>query len=153
MDDLISRAEAIRIASGYCHWSNIPDELAKLPSVNPKPCEDAISRQAAIDAIYARYIGGKEAVENADYSDHYAEGIEEAVYAIEGLPPVTPTPKMERCVPVSIIEDIKADIKSEYASLRHRTDEDIELGECMGLKIALGIIDKHTGAMMEGVEE
>lgn len=35
-EDAISRAEAIRIASGYCHWANIPDELAKLPSVTPK---------------------------------------------------------------------------------------------------------------------
>lgn len=32
--DAISRSDAIRVASGYCHWSNIPDELAKLPSVN-----------------------------------------------------------------------------------------------------------------------
>ena len=44
-DDAISRKEAIRVSSGYCHWANIPDELAKLPSVNPKPCEDAISRK------------------------------------------------------------------------------------------------------------
>lgn len=35
-DDAISRAEAIRIASGYCHPSNIAKELAKLPSVLPK---------------------------------------------------------------------------------------------------------------------
>ena len=34
MDDLISRSDAIRIASGYCHWSNIPKELEKLPSVS-----------------------------------------------------------------------------------------------------------------------
>lgn len=32
-EDAISRDEAIRIASGYCHWSNIPEELKKLPSV------------------------------------------------------------------------------------------------------------------------
>ena len=32
--DAISRTEAIRIASGYCHWTNIPDELAKLPFVS-----------------------------------------------------------------------------------------------------------------------
>lgn len=51
MDDLISRSDAIRVASGYCHWSNIPKELAKLPSVNTIPCGDAISRQAAIDAF------------------------------------------------------------------------------------------------------
>lgn len=31
-DDSISRAEAIRIASGYCHPANIADELRKLPS-------------------------------------------------------------------------------------------------------------------------
>ena len=34
MDDLIRRSDAIRIASGYCHWSNIQKELAKLPSVS-----------------------------------------------------------------------------------------------------------------------
>lgn len=34
MDDLIRRSDAIRIASGYCHWSNIPKELEKLPSVS-----------------------------------------------------------------------------------------------------------------------
>lgn len=36
-DDAISRAEAIRIASGYCHYTNIPKELEKLPSVQPEP--------------------------------------------------------------------------------------------------------------------
>lgn len=35
-DDCISRSEAIRIASGYCHFANIPEELAKLPAVKPK---------------------------------------------------------------------------------------------------------------------
>lgn len=35
-DDCISRSEAMRIASGYCHWSRIPEELAKLPSVKSK---------------------------------------------------------------------------------------------------------------------
>ena len=31
--DCISRAEAIRVASGYCHPSNVAKELAKLPSM------------------------------------------------------------------------------------------------------------------------
>ena len=55
-EDAISRADAIRVASGYCHPSNIAKELAKLPPVQPKPteCEDAISRQAAIDALQGR---------------------------------------------------------------------------------------------------
>ena len=35
-DDCISRSEAIRIASGYCYWSRIPEELAKLSPVKPK---------------------------------------------------------------------------------------------------------------------
>lgn len=35
-EDCISRAEAIRIASGYCHPANIASELKKLQSVRPK---------------------------------------------------------------------------------------------------------------------
>lgn len=34
--DCISRQAAIRIASGYCHPSNIANELAKLPSAQPE---------------------------------------------------------------------------------------------------------------------
>ncbi len=34
--DCISRADAIRVASGYCHPSNVAKELAKLPSVTPQ---------------------------------------------------------------------------------------------------------------------
>lgn len=33
--DCISRQDAIRIASGYCHQANIAKELKKLPSVQP----------------------------------------------------------------------------------------------------------------------
>lgn len=33
--DCISRQEAIRIASGYCHFTNVAKELEKLPSVQP----------------------------------------------------------------------------------------------------------------------
>ena len=35
MDDLISRTQAIYVASGYCHPANIATELAKLPTVSP----------------------------------------------------------------------------------------------------------------------
>ena len=43
--DCISRADAIRVASGYCHPSNVAKELAKLPSVTPQeprwiPCSE-----------------------------------------------------------------------------------------------------------------
>ena len=36
-EDCISRQEAIYVASGFCHPSNVAKELAKLPSVTPKP--------------------------------------------------------------------------------------------------------------------
>ena len=56
-DDCISRSEAIRIASGYCHWSRIPEELAKLPSVKPKFTDEEIQtmqdlEQAEIEKAY-----------------------------------------------------------------------------------------------------
>ena len=35
---LIDRQSALNIASGYCHPSNITDELAKLPCVNVLKC-------------------------------------------------------------------------------------------------------------------
>ena len=34
-EDAISRAEAVRVASGYCHPANVAKELANLPPVNP----------------------------------------------------------------------------------------------------------------------
>jgi len=33
----IDRAEAIKIASGYCHPANVAKELAKMPPVTPQP--------------------------------------------------------------------------------------------------------------------
>lgn len=36
-EDAISRSDAVRVASGYCHPANIAKELAKLPPVQPKP--------------------------------------------------------------------------------------------------------------------
>ena len=36
-DDAISRAEAVRVASGYCHPANVAKELAKMPPVTPQP--------------------------------------------------------------------------------------------------------------------
>ena len=43
-EDAVSRTEAIRIASGYCHPANVAKELEKLPSVTPErkwiPCSE-----------------------------------------------------------------------------------------------------------------
>lgn len=42
MSDLIDRADAIRIASGFCHPANVAKELAKLPAAEPEiiRCKD-----------------------------------------------------------------------------------------------------------------
>ena len=81
--DAISRAEAIKVASGFCHWSNIPKELEKLPSVNTKPCEDAISRQAVLEKAYKTARHDKNV---------YVVDVED----LQTLPSVTPAPKMGR---------------------------------------------------------
>ena len=40
--ELIDKQKAIYIASGYCHWSNIPKELEKLPTVQAIPIEEVL---------------------------------------------------------------------------------------------------------------
>ena len=88
--DAIDRAEAIKVASGYCHPANVARELTKLPPVNPQPCEDAISRQAVFDAL-----------DNHKYSNEFCEkhhidwsiNLSMAHIAVNDLPPVTPRQK------------------------------------------------------------
>lgn len=44
----------------------------------------------------------------------------------------------------SVLDDIRAEIENEYDRLSvTRADETLELGECLGLKMALKIFDKH----------
>lgn len=81
--DAIGRAEAIKIASGYCHPSNVAKELAELPPVNPQPCEDAISRQAVIDSLHSKFADGFD-------SDRWWNSMS-VLYAINKVPPVNPT--------------------------------------------------------------
>ena len=55
-----------------------------------------------------------------------------------------------------ILDKIKAEIEQEYNRLRaKRTDETLELGECLGLKMSLKIIDKYEAspAGAEGSEK
>lgn len=62
-----------------------------IKALEQQPCEDTISRQAAIDAIYGCYIGGKEAIKKAPINDLYADGLAEAVDAVWDMPSVQPT--------------------------------------------------------------
>lgn len=57
--DAISRADAIRVASGYCHPANVAKELAKLPSAQAEPhyTDDQIQKmqdleQAQLDKAF-----------------------------------------------------------------------------------------------------
>ena len=50
--DAISRADAIRVASGYCHPSNIAKELMKLPPVNVITLPDDATNGDAILAVF-----------------------------------------------------------------------------------------------------
>lgn len=42
-----------------------------------------------------------------------------------------------------MLENIKAEIQNEYDKLKNYDDETLEIGERLGLKSALSIIDKH----------
>lgn len=79
MEELISRKAAIKIASGYCHPSNIADELAKLPLIpgqqwipcSERPpeelCEVNITFENTNPAKYYDFIKGKRFVGSAVY--------------------------------------------------------------------------------------
>lgn len=58
--DTISRQEAIRIASGYCHPANIAKELAKLPSAQSEPqwipCSERLPDSPKQVLVYARSV-------------------------------------------------------------------------------------------------
>lgn len=57
---------------------------------------------------------------------------------------MTPSGKKVEYVPMSVIDDIRAEIEQEYNRLRvTRADETLELGECLGLKMSLKIIGKY----------
>ena len=55
MNDLIDRAEAIRIASGYCHPANIAEELRKLPAVKPEMVKCKKCRYVYYDKEFGDY--------------------------------------------------------------------------------------------------
>lgn len=96
MDDLIRRTDAIRIASGYCHLSNIPEELAKLPSVNTIPCEDAISRQETIE--WLKRVTKTDGIT-------FETGFKQIIHDIEQMPSVS-TEKIWQMSGTQYLEDI-----------------------------------------------
>ena len=73
----IDRAEAIKIASGYCHPTNVAKELAKLPPVNPQPSGNAIDRKLVCAFIDGLISDDGEREKGLEY--------------IRSMPPVNPT--------------------------------------------------------------
>ena len=97
--DCISRSEAIRVASGYCHPSNVPSELSKLPSVEPElatnlqpTCNQLASDCISRDAV----IGLKTIAPIAPVMNGEAVHYEEVVFVrdLEKLPSVKPERKL-----------------------------------------------------------
>ena len=71
-------------------------ELKYVVNGDQDPCEDAISRQAAIDAMYD--LCGEESLKDNPWRDN--PHIDSIIDAIEHLHPVTPKQKMGRWIKV-----------------------------------------------------
>ena len=113
-----------------------------------EPCEDAISRKA-VDSLVdelARAI--------SDERCHIPRGRSAAAIMqdILDLPSVTPkgvtvtdfADKCRECGREKVLDKIRTEIEQEYNRLRAtRADETLELGECLGLKMSLKIIDRY----------
>ena len=90
--DCISRADVLQILMDYDYANEnalVLKDIKALPSVTPQPCEDAISRQALLNATV-----NKNSIWNKT-TDSKGENLETI---ISKLPPVTPQP---RWIPVS----------------------------------------------------
>lgn len=99
----LERASCIKEKCAYCphcEHCDVDDETLAIKALEPS--EDAISRQATIDAIYKKYIGGKDAIKNA--SNDYADGLAEAVDAVWDMPSVTPTRPKGKWIDIQYFE-------------------------------------------------
>ena len=81
-EDAISRADAIRIASGFCHPSNIAKELKALPSVHPKAkvgkwIESHIPESALVECSECGFSCGAYSFKYCPMCRAKMEGVEE----------------------------------------------------------------------------
>ena len=121
MSDLIDRQDAIDAIDrfnvcGYVEepWEKLRDVLQTLPSAQPEPCEDAVSRQDAIKL--ACYTSCRLVASNTKY---FVTCLDQGATPCEGikllmeLPSVQPEPKKGHWIPVTRIEEwgeIKTDL-------------------------------------------
>ena len=64
----------------------------------------------------------------------------------------TPQGRQVKYIKCDVLDKIRAEIEEEYNRLSAtRADETLELGECLGLKMSLKIIDKYIVESEEAV--
>ena len=107
MDDLISRQQALEIkfsngmvrrGMAYIRVDELVNKLKELPTIQPEPCGDAVSRQAAIDAcIRVRELRAYDEIEE-----------------IKALPPVQPERKTGYWIALDSDSDRYEDIKCPF---------------------------------------
>lgn len=97
-EDLVNQRATTCKCGGYCEWAGVVCDKCcsyKPDVLKQQPCEDAISRQAAFDAFglseKTRKYGG-------DHSGYDTLMKYEIQNVLEGLPPVTPQPKIGRWI-------------------------------------------------------
>lgn len=101
------------------YYLSLDERNNLIRALEQEPCEDAISRQATIDAIYKKHIGGKDAIENAPINDLYACGLEEAIDAVDNMPSVKPQPKMGHWIELGYVGNDNYDFECSEC---HHTD-------------------------------
>ena len=119
------------------HDSDYDEALSKGRDIlKSEPCEDAISRQAAIDAMYALCDTGENLKENPWRDNPHIDGITDA---LDNLPSVTPKPKTGHWIKIEPYPMMEHEYKC--SECYHGTDNPFEnyCSEC--------------GAKMQGVEE
>ena len=128
----MTRQEAIKNIKEHCYFANLNPKAKKaldfaVKTLEQEPCEDAISRQAAIEIARSNiYYNKKE--------DEYArELLQKTMAEISSLPPVTPKPKTD------VFNKIRAEIK-EVQTYKMFEGEDTVYVERNDV---LAIIDKY----------
>lgn len=113
--------ELIKVAQAEVEWSCPMDYAAAfdlaIKALEQQPCEDAISRQAAINAIYGLIDESREEYKENPHIDLIVE-------TIEDLPPVTPQPKTGRWI--GIDEEPHEDWECDNCGFAIWADENIE---------------------------
>lgn len=103
-------------------------------------CEDCISRAELLKAVDTWDKFGCDAdTKLVPIKDCYVPYIhyDDVVKAIKGMPSIQ--------TKTDVLDKIRAEIEQEYNRLSAtRADETLEVGECLGLKMSLKIINKYT---------